>query len=338
MKYEKSIIICAIGLPTQIASTDTLNINADQNTTSADNNYRVTITTYLTNSTVFSVSNTRVSVTADSRSLSADRQDTNVHDITTVHVRSWNFGNAAITAQATNATNDAVNVIFVRGSISMIILPPNLTCAMNTANLVTATSYDAVECEEDICRWWMMPNVTLNFTITSPPDNKWNCPITHNSANIIPPMNNTDESGITTAIALIGKRAEMNVIEAIIINEDGDEAHEYRTIIDIAGTPVNFSMIANPENASVNGINVLGVMGMVTDKFPHYTLSAGSIRFNTTDNSLVKPLDSVGTATISAGSSIFTSDVVLNGTYLDGGAATRRISQMKRLSCSMQSL
>lgn len=216
MKWGRAIITCATMLSIQITSADTLDITADQNITFADNNYCVTITINHTNSTGFPVNNTRVNFTTNPGTLSADHRYANVHGIATVYTRSWDLGNVTITAQAPNATNATGNVAFVRGPISMSILSSNnSTGTVNIAYLVTTTVYDASawEFEDDPSKCRVMPNVTLNYTITPPQSNEKNSPITYNNANIAPSMNTTNESGISTAVTLIDKRAESNLIK-----------------------------------------------------------------------------------------------------------------------------
>ncbi|RKX64965.1 MAG: hypothetical protein DRP42_05575, partial [Tenericutes bacterium] len=174
----------------------------------------------------------------------------------------------------------------------------------------TATVYDS--------RWRVMPNVTLNFTITPPPDNTANSPITYNSASIIPSINTTDALGYTTATARIDKRAGRNDIYANVTNDDGEAVTEYLVITGLADEATTFAVTASPENVSANDIDISHVTGKVTDEFGNPLLSRGAIRFNVTDiDPIIKPLNSVGGATISIGPSKFTGSVAVDGTYIN---------------------
>jgi len=97
------------------------------------------------------------------------------------------------------------------------------------------------------------------------------------------------------------------------------EVTEYRVIVGLAGEAVTLTVTASPENVSANGIDLLHVTGKVTDGFGNPLLLTGAIRFNITDSDpIIKPLNSVGEATISIGPSKFTDNVAVNGTYIRG--------------------
>ncbi|RLG23240.1 hypothetical protein DRN77_04915 [Methanosarcinales archaeon] len=312
MKWGRVIIICAIVLSIQIASADTLNLTAGTYETFADNR-TVQITANLTDSTGYPVNGTRVNFTTDLGNLSASYNYTNASGIATVNISSWDIGNATITAEAPTATNATVNMTFVVGPVSKIVLTSILEGTVNTTHLITATVYDktAWEFANDENKWRIMPDVKLNFTITPPPGS------TYNSANITPPSNTTNKSGITTAIVRLDKCAGTNGINVNVTNEDGVDVHESKTIIGVAGAPVNLSITANPYNVSANGIDTSQITGKVTDVFLNPIISTGSVRFNTSGNIITKPLDGTGEAAISIGPSIFTVNVTVNGTYLD---------------------
>ena len=313
------IILCMVLLSIQIASADMLNLTASTDETFADNR-TVQITANLTNTTGYPINNTRVNFTTDCGILSAGYNYTNASGIAVVNISSWDLCTANITAEA-GAVNATVNVTFVRGPISRIILSANSSDTVNTTHLVTATVYDKTRDEfaNNESRWRVMPNVPLNFTITPPPNNTANTPTTYNSANVTPSTNTTDASGITNAIARIDKRAGSNDIQVNVTNEDGVLVYNYITIVGIAGEAITLTVTASPENVSANGIDLSHVTGKVTDEFGNPLLSTGAIRFNVTDSDpIIKPLNSVGEATISIGPSKFTGSVAVNGTYITG--------------------
>ncbi len=313
-----AIILCMVLLSIQIVSADVLNLTASTNETFADNR-TVQITANLTNTSGYPINNTRVNFTTDCGILSAGYNHTNASGIAVVNISSWDLCTANITAEA-GAANATVNVTFVMGPISRIILSANSSGTVNTTHLVTATIYDKTvdEFANNESRWRVMPNVILNFTITPPPNNPANTPIAYNSANVTPSTNTTDASGITTAIARIDKRAGSNDVWVNVTNEDGVLVYNYITIIGIAGEAITLTVTANPDNASANGISLSHVTDKVTDGFGNPLLSSGAIRFNVTDSDpIIKPLNSVGEATISIGPSKFTCSVVVNGTYIN---------------------
>lgn len=302
------IILCMVLLSIQIASADILNLTASTNVTFADNR-TARITANLTNATGYPINNTRVNFTADCGILSVGYNYTNTSGIAVVNIGSWDLCTANITAEA-GAVNATVNVTFVSGPISRILLSANSSGTVDGTHLVTATVYDS--------RWRVMPNVTLNFTITPPPDNTANSPITYNSASIIPSINTTDGLGYTTATARIDKRAGRNDIYANVTNEDGESVTEYLMITSLADEATTFAVTASPENVSANDIDISHVTGKVTDEFGNPLLSTGAIRFNVTDGApIIKPLNSVGEATISIGPSKFTGSVAVDCTYIN---------------------
>ena len=296
------IILYMVLLSIQIVSADTLNLTTSTNETFADNR-TAQITANLTNATGYPINNTRVNFTTDCGILSAGYNYTNASGIAVVNISSWDLCTANITAQAPNAANATVNISFVRGPISQIVLSTNSSGTVNTTHLVTATVYDS--------RLRLMPNVPLNFTITPPPT-------TYNSASIAPSINTTGESGYTTATARIDKRAGTNHIYVNVTNEDGVMVAEDTAIVGLAGEATNITVTASPVNVSANGIDLSHVTGKVTDEFGNPLLSTGAIRFNITDSDpIIKPLNSVGEATISIGPSKFTGSVAVNGTYIN---------------------
>ena len=312
------IILCIVLLSIQIVSADVLNLAASTNETFADNR-TIQITANLTNTTGYPINNTRVNFTADCGILSAGYNYTNASGIAVVNISSWDLCTANITAEA-GAANATVNVTFVMGPISRIILSANSSGTVDTTHLVTATVYDKTRDEfvNNESRWRVMPNVPLNFTIAPPSGNQWNSPTTYNNASITPSISTTNGSGYTTATARIDKRAGTNYIDVNVTNEDGEEVIEYLMIVGLAGEATTLAVTASPENVSANGIDLSHITGKVTDEFGNPLLSTGAIRFNITGSTpIIKPLDSVGEATISIGPSKFTGNVAVNGTYIN---------------------
>lgn len=305
------IILCMVLLSIQIVSADALNFTASTNETFADNR-TVWITANLTNATGYPINNTRVNFTTDCGILSAGYNYTNASGIAVVNISSWDLCTANITAEV-GAVNATVNVTFVIGPISQIVISADSSGTVNTAHPVTVTVYDKTRDEfaNNESKWRVMPNVALNFSIAPPPT-------TYNSANIAPSTNTTNNSGITTAIARIDKRAGTNDIGVNVTNEDGVTVQVSGVIVGIAGEATNITVTASPENVSANGIDLSHVTGKVTDEFENPLLSTGAIRFNMTDSDpVIKPLNSVGDATITIRPSKFTGSVVVNGTYIN---------------------
>ena len=131
------IILCMVLLSIQIASADILNLTASTNETFADNR-TARITANLTNATGYPINNTRVNFTADCGILSAGYNYTNTSGIAVVNIGSWDLCTANITAEA-GAVNATVNVTFVRGPISRILLSANSSGTVDGTHLVTAT-------------------------------------------------------------------------------------------------------------------------------------------------------------------------------------------------------
>ncbi|MCD6207177.1 MAG: Ig-like domain-containing protein, partial [Methanosarcinales archaeon] len=270
-----------------IASADNMTIAEGTNVTFADNR-TVQIMVNLTNATGHPVNDTRVNFTATLGTLHASYNCTNASGIAVVNLSSWDLGTANVTAQAPNAANVSVNVTFVRGPVSRIVLAHSFSGTVNTTHLITATVYDKTiwEFSDDENKWRVMPNVTLNFSITPPPSS------TYDSANITPKSNTTNESGTTTAIALIDKCAGNNLITVNTTNEDNNMVQVSGAIVGIAGEPTFLFMSANPENISANGIDTSKVTGEVTDEFGNPLIERGSVRFNSSSGDIItKPLD-----------------------------------------------
>lgn len=305
------IILCMVLLSIQIVSADALNLTTSTNETFADNR-TVWITANLTNA-IGPINNTRVNFTADCGILSAGYNYTNASGIAVVNISSWDLCTANITAEAPNATNATVNVTFVIGPISQIVISADSSGTVNTAYLVTVTVYDKTRDEfvNDESKWRMMPSVALNFKATSPPPNQWNSLDDDYNASVSPSPSTTDENGTTTVTMHLSSRAGTNYIDVNVTNEGGEEVTVYRVIIGLAGEATTLAVTASPENVSANGIDLSHVTGKVTNEFGNPLLSTGAIRFNITGSApIIKPLNSVGEATISIGPSKFTGSVV----------------------------
>jgi Mg-chelatase subunit ChlD len=305
-------------LSIQIASADMLNLTAGTNETFADNR-TAQITANLTNATGYPINGTRVNFTADCGILSAGYNYTNASGIAVVNISSWDLCTAKITAEA-GAANATVNVTFVSGPISQIILSADSSGTVNTTHQVTVTVYDKTRDEfaNNESRWRVMPNVTLNFNATSPPPNQWNSPDDDYSASVSPSPSTTDENGTTTVTMYLSSRAGTNRLDVNVTNEEGEEVTEYLEIVGIAGEATTLTVTASPENVSANGIDISHIIGKVTDGFGNPLLSTGAIRFNVTGSApIIKPLNSVGQVTISIGPSKFTGNVAVNGTYIN---------------------
>ncbi len=139
-----AIILCIVLLSIQIASADILNLTASTNETFADNR-TVWITANLTNTTGYPINDTRVNFTMDCGVLSAGYNYTNASGIAVVNISSWDVCTANIRAEAPNAANATVNVTFVRGPVSRIVLTHNFSGTVNSTHLVTATVYDQTD-------------------------------------------------------------------------------------------------------------------------------------------------------------------------------------------------
>ncbi len=314
------IVLCVILLSIQIASADMLNLTASTNEMFADNR-TVWIMANLTNTTGYPINNTRVNFTTDCGILSAGYNYTNASGIAVVNIRSWDLCTANITAQAPNAINTTVTVTFVRGPISLIILSADSSGTVNSTHLVTATVYDKTmdEFANNESRWRVMPNVTLNFNATSPLPDQWNSPDEDYNASVSPSLSTTDENGTTTVTIHLSSRAGGNYIDVNVTNEDGEGVTEYLVIVGLAGEAITLTVTASPENVSANGIDLSHVTGKVADGFGNPLLSTGAIQFNITSSApIIKPLNSVGVATINIGPSKFIGNAVVNGTYITG--------------------
>ncbi|NOQ28755.1 MAG: hypothetical protein GQ566_01460, partial [Methanosarcinales archaeon] len=151
------IILYMVLLSIQIASADALNLTAATNETFADHR-TVWITANLTNTTGYPINNTRVNFTTDCGILSAGYNYTNASGIAAVNISSWDLCIANITAEA-GAVNATVNVTFVVGPISRIILSANSSGTVDTTHLVTATVYDKTRDEfaNNESKWRVMP-------------------------------------------------------------------------------------------------------------------------------------------------------------------------------------
>jgi hypothetical protein len=314
------IILYIVLLSIQIVSADTLNLTASTNETFADNR-TAQITANLTNTTGYPVSSMRVNFTTDSGILSASHNYTNASGIAVVNISSWDLCTAKITAEAPNDANATANVTFVRGPISQIILSADSSGTVNATYPVTATVYDKTRDEfvNNESRWRVMPNVTLNFKATSPPYNQWNSPDKDYNASASPSLSTTDENGTTAVTMHLSSRAGTNYIDVNVTNEDGEEVTEYMVIVGIAGEAITLTVTASPENVSANGVDLSQITGKIADGFGNPLLSTGAIQFNITDSDpIIKPLNSVGEATISIGRSKFTGSAAVNGTYITG--------------------
>ena len=329
MNRKIVVALCMILLLIPIASADALNITAETYETFADNR-SVNITINLTNSTTGNpINNTRVNFTTDLGILSTAYNYTNASGIAIVNISSWALGTANITAETPNATN-ATNVTFVAGPVSKIVLSSVLEAAVNTTCLITATVYDktALQFNTEPRKWRMMPNVTLNFTVTSPSNITQNSPVEHYNASISPSPNTTDENGTATATLHLSSRVGGNVIEVNVTNEEGNRVAGYRTVYGLVGEPAYLFMSADPERVSANNIDTSQITGSTADEFLNPLCSLGSIRFNVTGNIVTMPLDWVGEATITIEPSKFTGTVTANGTYIDAvGNSTNIVNE-----------
>ncbi|MCK4624937.1 MAG: VWA domain-containing protein, partial [Phycisphaerae bacterium] len=194
-----------------------------------------------------------------------------------------------------------------------------------TTCLITATVYDKTreEFPDNESKWRVMPNVTLNFTATSPPDNKWNSHEEYYNASISPSSNTTDENGTATVMLHLSSRTGSNTIDVNATNEVGETVIVYRVVIGLVSEPAYVVLNAEPRRVSANGVDNSLITGKVTDKFLNPLCSRGSIRFNVTGNVVTMPLNGIGEATITVEPSIYTGNVPVNGTYLDEvGACT----------------
>ncbi len=187
------------------------------------------ITVNLTNTPGYPVNNTRVNFTADCGILSAGYNYTDASGIAVVNISSWDLCTANITAQAPNATNTTVNVTFVIGPISQIVLSANSSGTVDTAHPVTATVYDKNRDEfaNDESKWRVMPNVALNFNATSPLPNQWNSPDDDYNASAPPSPSTTDENGTTTVTMHLSSRAGINRLDVNVTNEVDEEVTGY---------------------------------------------------------------------------------------------------------------
>ncbi|MCK4651632.1 MAG: VWA domain-containing protein, partial [Methanosarcinales archaeon] len=162
-----------------------------------------------------------------------------------------------------------------------------------------------------------MPNVTLNFVATSPPDNKWNSPVEYYGVSISPLSNTTDENGTMIATIHLSSRAGGNVVDVNVTNEEGHEVPAYRVIRGLAGEPTHLYVNADPQRVSANGIDTSQVTGTTTDEFLNPLCATGSIRFNASGSAVTMPLDGVGEALITLEPSRFTGNVTVNSTYIN---------------------
>jgi Mg-chelatase subunit ChlD len=308
-----SLILLSI----QVASADTLNITVETYETFADNR-SVNITINLNSSTTGNpVNNTRVNFTTTIGTLHANHSYTNATGIAVVNIGSWDVGTAKITAETQNVTN-TTNVTFVVGPVSKIVLTSVQEATVNTTCLITATVYDGTwgEFEDNESKWRAMPNVTLNFTATSPPNNKRNSPAEYHGASIAPLSSTTDANGTITATIHLSSRAGGNVVDANVTNREICEP-AYRMIEGLAGEPTHLFVNADPQRVSADGADTSQVTGTTTDEFLNPLCSAGSIRFNVAGSSTTMPLDGAGEALITLKPSRFTGNVTVNGTYID---------------------
>ena len=323
MNREIVVILCMslMLLSIQGASADALNITADAYETFADNR-SVNITINLTNSTGHPVNAMRVNFTTTLGTLHANHSYTNAAGIAVVNISSWDIGTAKITAESPNVTN-TTNVTFVVGPVSKIVLTSVQEATVNTTCLITATVYDGTwsEFEDNESKWRAMPNVTLNFTATSPPNNTRNSPAEGYGAFISPSSSTTDANGTTTVTIHLSSRAGGNVVDANGTNGEICEP-AYRMIEGLAGEPAHLFVNADPQRVNADGADTSQVTGTTTDEFLNPLCSAGSIRFNMTGSSTTMPLDVVGEALITLKPSRFTGNVTVNGTYINetGGA------------------
>ncbi|MEA1906268.1 MAG: VWA domain-containing protein [Euryarchaeota archaeon] len=305
-------------LSIQVASADTLNIMVETYETFADNR-SVNITINLTNSATGNpINSMRVNFTTTLGTLHANHSYTNATGIAVVNISSWDIGTAKITAETPNVTN-TTNMTFVVGPVSKIMLTSVQEATVNTTCLITATVYDGTrdEFEDNESKWRVMPNATLNFVATSPPDNKWNSPVEHYGVSISPLSNTTDENGTMIATIHLSSRAGGNVVDVNVTNEEGHEVPAYRVIGGLAGEPTHLFVSADPQRVSANGIDTSQVTGTTTDEFLNPLCSAGSIRFNMAGSIVTMPLDGVGEALITLEPSRFTGNVTVNSTYID---------------------
>ncbi len=316
MNRKIVVILCMslILLSIQVASADTLNITAETYETFADNS-SVTITINLTNSTGHPVNAMRVNFTTTLGTLHTNH--TNATGTAIVNISSWGIGTAKITAETPNATN-TTNVTFVVGPVSEIVLTSVQEATVNTTCLITATVYDGTrgEFEDNESKWRAMPNVTLNFTATAPPNNKRNSPVEYYGASISPLSSTTDANGTITATIHLSSRAGGNVVDANVANGEICEP-AYRMIEGLVGEPAHLFVNADPQRVSADGTDTSQVTGTTTDEFLNPLCSAGSIRFNMAGSSTTMPLDGVGEALITLKPSRFTGNATVNGTYID---------------------
>ncbi|MCK4812039.1 MAG: Ig-like domain-containing protein, partial [Methanosarcinales archaeon] len=308
-----SLILLSI----QVASADTLNITAETYETFADNR-SVNITINLTNSTGHSMNGMRVNFTTTHGTLYTNHSYTNASGIAVVNISSWDIGTAKITAETPDVTN-TTNVTFVAGPVSKIVLASIQEATVNTTCLITATVYDETrdEFEDNESKWRVMPNMTLNFVATSPPDNKWNSPVEYYGVSISPLSNTTDENGTMIVTIHLSSRAGGNVVDVNVTNEEGHEVPAYRVIRGLAGEPTHLYVNADPQRVSANGIDTSQVTGTTTDEFLNPLCATGSIRFNASGSAVTMPLDGVGEALITLEPSRFTGNVTVNSTYIN---------------------
>ncbi len=311
-------ILCMslILLSIQVSSADTLNITLETYETFADNR-SVNITINLINSAGHPANAMRVNFTATLGTLHANHSYTNATGIAVVNISSWDIGTAKITAETPNVTNTA-NVMFVVGPVSEIVLTSVQEATVNATCLITATVYDKTreEFADNVSKWRAMPNVTLNFTATAPPNNERNSPVEYYGTSIAPMSSTTDVNGTISATIHLSSRAGGNVVDADVINGEMCEP-EYRMIEGLAGEPAHLFVTADPQRVSADGAGTSKVTSTTTDEFLNPLCSAGSIRFNMTGSSTTMPLDGVGEALVTLKPSRFTGNITVNGTYID---------------------
>ncbi|RZN39078.1 MAG: VWA domain-containing protein [Methanosarcinales archaeon] len=303
-------------LLTQVASADTLNITAETYETFADN-HSVNITIKLTNSAGHPVNAMRVNFTTTLGTLHTNHTYTNTAGTAIVNISSWDIGTAKITAETQNTTNTA-NVAFVVGPASKIVLTSVQEAAVNTTCPITATVYDGTwgEFGDNESKWRVMPNVTINFTATTPPNNTRNSPMEYYGVSIAPLSGTTNANGTITATIHLSSRAGGNVIDANVTN-GGICEPEYRLIEGLPSEPAHLFVSADPQHVSADGADTSQVTGITTDEFLNPLCSTGSIRFNMTGSSSTMPLNGVGEALITLKPSRFTGNVTVNGTYIN---------------------